>query len=109
MTDARVDAAELGARFLTVHESQAVFRLLLESVSRPGTVLRFPSELVKRIPAVEIPLLALLGYNTPFALIGADSSREVLISRVTSGVISSPEKNLVIKHSTDSYPEDKID
>jgi len=91
MTDVRVDAAELGARFLTVHESQAVFRLLLESVSRPGTVLQFPSELVERIPAVEIPLLALLGYNTPFALIGADNSREVLISRVTSGVISSPE------------------
>jgi alpha-D-ribose 1-methylphosphonate 5-triphosphate synthase subunit PhnH len=85
MTHIDLQASELSARFLSVHESQTVFRLLLEALSRPGEIKYLPSQLVQRIPPVEIPLLALLGYDTPFCLVGADSSREQLIARATSG------------------------
>jgi len=88
MSDTQIEAAELGARFLDLHESQIVFRLLLDALSQPGKVFHLPAELVARIPVVEIPLLALLGYDTPFALVGADASRENLIARATSGRIT---------------------
>jgi len=88
MSDSQIDAAELSARFLDLHESQIVFRLLLDALSQPGTIFHLPAELVTRIPVVEIPLLALLGYDTPFALVGADASREQLIARATSGRIT---------------------
>lgn len=88
MSDTQIEAAELSARFLDLHESQTVFRLLLDALSQPGTVFHLPAELVTRIPVVEIPLLALLGYDTPFALVGADTSREQLIARATSGRIT---------------------
>jgi len=88
MSDTQIDAAELSARFLDLHESQIVFRLLLDALSQPGTIFHLPAELVTRIPVVEIPLLALLGYDTPFALVGGDASREQLIARATSGRIT---------------------
>jgi alpha-D-ribose 1-methylphosphonate 5-triphosphate synthase subunit PhnH len=87
MTQIDVTANELSARFLNVHESQAVFRLLLDSLSRPGEVFHLPAELVGRIPPVEIPLLAVLGYDTPFSVIDGDATCEQLISRATSGRI----------------------
>jgi len=90
MSDTQIDAAELSARFLDLHESQIVFRLLLDALSQPGTIFHLPAELVTRIPVVEIPLLALLGYDTPFALVEANTSREQLIARATSGRISDP-------------------
>jgi len=90
MSDIQIEAAELSARFLDLHESQIVFRLLLDALSQPGKIFHLPAELVTRIPVVEIPLLALLGYNTPFALVGADTSREQLVARATSGRISDP-------------------
>jgi len=88
MSDPHIGAAELSARFLDLHESQIVFRLLLDALSQPGKIFHLPAELVARIPVVEIPLLGLLGYDTPFALIGADTSREQLIARATSGRIT---------------------
>jgi alpha-D-ribose 1-methylphosphonate 5-triphosphate synthase subunit PhnH len=88
MSDTQIEAAELSARFLDLHESQIVFRLLLDALSQPGTDFHLPAELVTRIPVVEIPLLALLGYDTPFALVGADTAREQLVARATSGRIS---------------------
>ena len=88
MSDTQIEAAELSARFLDLHESQIVFRLLLDALSQPGTVFHLPAELVTRIPVVEIPLLALLGYDTPFALVGADTAREQLVARATSGRIT---------------------
>ena len=90
MSDTHIEAAELSARFLDLHESQIVFRLLLDALSQPGKIFHLPAELVTRIPVVEIPLLALLGYDTPFALVGADTSREQLVARATSGRISDP-------------------
>jgi len=90
MSDIQIEAAELSARFLDLHESQNVFRLLLDALSQPGKIFHLPAELVTRIPVVEIPLLALLGYDTPFALVGADISREQLVARATSGRISDP-------------------
>jgi len=90
MSDTQIEAAELSARFLDLHESQNVFRLLLDALSQPGKIFHLPAELVTRIPVVEIPLLALLGYDTPFALVGADISREQLVARATSGRISDP-------------------
>jgi alpha-D-ribose 1-methylphosphonate 5-triphosphate synthase subunit PhnH len=91
MGSAPLEATELSARFLNVHDSQNVFRLLLDALSRPGIIQQFPSELLSRISPVEIPLLALLGYNTSFALVGADESRSQLIERATSGRTEAPE------------------
>jgi alpha-D-ribose 1-methylphosphonate 5-triphosphate synthase subunit PhnH len=90
MSDTHIEAAELSARFLDLHESQIVFRLLLDALSQPGKIFHLPAELVARIPVVEIPLLALLGYDTPFALVGADTSREQLVARATSGRVTDP-------------------
>ena len=90
MSDTQTEAAELSARFLDLHESQIVFRLLLDALSQPGKVFHLPAELVARIPVVEVPLLALLGYDTPFAFLAADASREQLIARATSGRIVEP-------------------
>ena len=90
MSDTQIEAAELSARFLDLHESQIVFRLLLDALSQPGKVFHLPAELVARIPVVEVPLLALLGYDTPFAFLAADASREQLIARATSGRIVEP-------------------
>ena len=90
MSDTHIEAAELSARFLDIHESQIVFRLLLDALSQPGKIFHLPAELVTRIPVVEIPLLALLGYDTPFALVGADTSREQLVARATSGRVTDP-------------------
>ena len=90
MSDTQIEAAELSARLLDLHESQTVFRLLLDALSQPGKVFRLPADLVARIPVVEVPLLALLGYDTPFALLAADASREQLIARATSGRIVEP-------------------
>jgi len=91
MTSTPLAAAELSARFLNVHDSQNVFRLLMDALSRPGIIQHFPSELISRISPVEIPLLALLGYNTSFALVGADESRTQLMERATSGRPEAPE------------------
>ena len=90
MSDTQIEASELSARFLDLHESQIVFRLLLDALSQPGKVFHLPAELVARIPVVEVPLLALLGYDTPFAFLAADASREQLIARATSGRIVEP-------------------
>ena len=90
MSDTQIEATELSARFLDLHESQIVFRLLLDALSQPGKVFHLPAELVARIPVVEVPLLALLGYDTPFAFLAADASREQLIARATSGRIVEP-------------------
>lgn len=90
MSDTQIEAAELSARFLDLHESQTVFRLLLDALSQPGKVFHLPAELVARIPVVEVPLLALLGYDTPFSLVSDQSSREHLIARATSGRIVEP-------------------
>ena len=90
MSDTQIEAAELSARFLDLHESQTVFRLLLDALSQPGRVFRLPADLVARIPVVEVPLLALLGYDTPFAFLAADATREQLIARATSGRIVEP-------------------
>ena len=90
MSDTQIEAPELSARFLDLHESQTIFRLLLDSLSQPGIVFHLPAELVTRIPVVEVPLLALLGYDTSFALVAADSLREQLIARATSGRIVEP-------------------
>jgi alpha-D-ribose 1-methylphosphonate 5-triphosphate synthase subunit PhnH len=90
MSDTQIEAAELSARFLDLHESQTVFRLLLDALSQPGKVFHLPAELVTRIPVVEVPLLALLGYDTPFAFLAGNASREQLIARATSGRIVEP-------------------
>jgi len=87
MPDTHLEASQLSARFLDLHQSQIVFRLLLDALSQPGRIFHLPAQLVARVPVVEVPLLALLGYDTPFSLVAADHSREQLIARATSGRI----------------------
>lgn len=92
MSHLDVHADELSVRFLGVHDSQSVFRTLLDSFSQPGTVFHLPATLVRQIPPVEIPLLALLGYNTPFSMVDSNTNREQLIARATSGQVVSPSE-----------------
>lgn len=90
MSHLEVQAEELSIRILGVHDSQAVFRILLDSFSQPGTVFHLPANLVRQIPPVEIPLLALLGYNTSFSIVDGADNRDQLIARATSAISAEP-------------------
>jgi alpha-D-ribose 1-methylphosphonate 5-triphosphate synthase subunit PhnH len=69
-----------------VHESQALFRLLLDSLSRPGSIFELPQWVGTRtIPAL-VPLIALVSHDVPFAIVGAsDTGLDEAIARATAG------------------------
>jgi alpha-D-ribose 1-methylphosphonate 5-triphosphate synthase subunit PhnH len=64
-------AADVAAARLDAFESQVVFRALLDTVARPGTVRRLPAELVQRVPTPLLAPLALADVDTPIAVLGA--------------------------------------
>lgn len=67
-------------------ESQAVFRLLLDALARPGVIVELPDRLVGRVPNALVPLLALLGHDTTFNIVGDESGDlTALVRHVTGG------------------------
>lgn len=73
--------------YLDVHESQAIFRILIDTMSRPGIVSALPTSISTRIEPVILPLLALLGHETPFCILAPNSDfLSQIVSRTTNAV-----------------------
>lgn len=71
-----------------VHESQAIFRTLLDTFSRPGELGRLPTTVTTRITPALAPLMALLSHGTPFGIVGRDSSvLSHVLARATFGEV----------------------
>ncbi|NBU37114.1 MAG: hypothetical protein EBS32_02565 [Actinobacteria bacterium] len=82
-----MDAELLARSALDVHESQHVFSVLMSALSRPGEILRLEASLSARINVGLLPLLALAGHRTPFAVIGLDETNEATAVALTTGGI----------------------
>ena len=66
-------------------ESQLVFRTLLDAFARPGSIAEIPATIANRLPSGVIPLLALLGHGSPFAVLGDPDSYWTKVIRHTTG------------------------
>lgn len=85
-----IDPARLSHAFLDVHESQHVFTVLLNSLSNPGTIHFIDQAICERTDRCAVPLLALLGHETPFYVLGEHSEElTAIIQHVTTGRPSS--------------------
>jgi phosphonate C-P lyase system protein PhnH len=70
-------------------ESQLGFRILLDAFARPGSVLELPPSLSGRVPNALVPLLALLGHGSTFAVLGDTKEYwSKLIQHTTGGIPS---------------------
>lgn len=79
------DPARLSNAFLDVHESQHVFTVLLNSFSNPGTIYSVDQKIWERTDGCAVPLLALLGHETPFCVSGENSEElTAIIQHVTT-------------------------
>ena len=99
-TDLRQYAAKVAACRFNALESQAVFKLMLEALSRPGLIGHFPSEIQHRLPCVLAPVIVLADvetrihiaqtsqFNWESALISATGARPSVIS--TADLIAIP-------------------
>lgn len=61
----RLDVDHLRALVVDEHESQHVFRVLLDAFSRPGTICQFPPALVARMDPGLIPIACLASQGVP--------------------------------------------
>jgi phosphonate C-P lyase system protein PhnH len=85
-----IDPVRLSNAFLDVHESQHVFTILLNSLSNPGTIYFIDQAIWERTDGCAVPLLALLGHETPFCVLGEHSEElTAIVQHVTTGRPSS--------------------
>lgn len=66
-------------------ESQETFRKLLDAFSRPGTIEFLPRSVAERLPGGLIPLLAMLGHGSPFAVLGDSDTYWAALTTHTTG------------------------
>jgi phosphonate C-P lyase system protein PhnH len=100
-----IDPVRLTNAFLDVHESQHVFTVLLNSLSNPGTIHFIDQAIWKRTEGCAVPLLALLGHETPFCVLGEHSEElTAIVQHVTTGRPSSLKdaRYVAIPHSVTS-------
>ena len=71
--------------YLDQFESQTTFRKLLDAFSRPGTIELFPRSVSERLPSGLIPLLAMLGHGSPFAVLGDSDTYWAALTTHTTG------------------------
>jgi alpha-D-ribose 1-methylphosphonate 5-triphosphate synthase subunit PhnH len=84
----QLDASLLAAANLSGHESQRLFQVLLQSISRPGTPYALLShESPRQLPITLVPLLALLGYQTPFCIHGGEREMLTVITSRATGAL----------------------
>lgn len=77
---------------LNVHESQGVFRTLLDALSQPGTIHHLPQTVAQRFIPALAPLAALVSHDVPFSICGAPSVKTSLaVERATFGRSVDPE------------------
>lgn len=97
-----IDPVRLTNAFLDVHESQHVFTVLLTSLSNPGTIHTIDQAIWERTDGCAVPLLALLGHETPFCVLGEHSEElTAIVQHVTTGRPSSLKdaRYIAIPHS----------
>ena len=100
-----IDPVRLSNAFLDVHESQHVFTVLLNSLSNPGTIHTIDKTVWERTDGCAVPLLALLGHETPFCVLGEHSEElTAIVQHVTTGRPSSLKdaRYVAIPHSVTS-------
>ena len=100
-----IDPVRLTNAFLDVHESQHVFTVLLNSLSNPGTIYSVDQKIWERTDGCAVPLLALLGHETPFCILGELSEElTAIVQHVTTGRPSSLKdaRYVAIPHSVTS-------
>ena len=100
-----IDPVRLSNAFLDVHESQHVFTVLLTSLSNPGTIHTIDQAIWERTDGCAVPLLALLGHETPFCVLGEHSEElTAIVQHVTTGRPSSLKdaRYVAIPHSVTS-------
>lgn len=91
-------ADRIAAATLDEFESQGVFRVLLESLSHPGTRHRLPTGLAERIPAALIPVVALADVDVEVAVLGGQESGDweaVVLAATGGGAAPVPEAAMV--------------
>ena len=77
---------------LNVHESQEVFRTLLDALSQPGTIHHLPQTVSHRFTPVLAPLAALVSHDVPFSICGGESvATSIAVERATFGRSVEPE------------------
>ena len=85
-----IDPVRLSNAILDVHESQHVFTVLLNSLSNPGTIYSVDQTIWERTDGCAVPLLALLGHETPFCVSGENNEElTAIIKHVTTARPSS--------------------
>jgi alpha-D-ribose 1-methylphosphonate 5-triphosphate synthase subunit PhnH len=103
-----------------VHESQAIFRCLLTALCQPGRIEILPSTVRSRIAPALAPLMALLSHDTPFTVIGNDSSTlSTALAQATFGRATNPDDASFValmddasmdlrtlRHGTDHRPDE---
>jgi len=100
-----IDPVRLSNAFLDVHESQHVFTVLLNSLSNPGTIYSVDQKIWERTDGCAVPLLALLGHETPFCVLGEHSEElTAIVQHVTTGRPSTLKdaRYVAIPHSVTS-------
>lgn len=101
----RDEVATLASARLGAFESQEIFRTLLLTMSKPGTIGLLPLPVVARIDAVVVPLLALLGHATPFAMVGPEENfLTAIVARVTGGLPVSLDKAAFVAFTASPTP-----
>jgi alpha-D-ribose 1-methylphosphonate 5-triphosphate synthase subunit PhnH len=117
----QIDALLLASAHLTGNQSQKIFQVLLQSISRPGTpYVLMEHNLPTGLPRAIVPLLAILGYQSSFCICGDDAEMlSGITSRVTGGVavntaeaayiafLRQPDSDLItqIRRGNDARPE----
>lgn len=77
---------------LNVHESQEVFRTLLDALSQPGTIHHLPQTVSHRFTPALAPLAALVSHDVPFSICGGESvGTSIAVERATFGRSVDPE------------------
>jgi alpha-D-ribose 1-methylphosphonate 5-triphosphate synthase subunit PhnH len=71
-------------------ESQATFRVLLDTLARPGTIARLPQPFGSTIPAVLCVPLALSDLGIPIAVVGDPDRWAADVARATGATVTTP-------------------
>ena len=91
---------------LNVHESQEVFRTLLDALSQPGTIHHLPQTLAHRFIPALAPLAALVSHDVPFSVCGGESvATSIAVERATFGRSVEPEFAVFIAALTGHVPD----
>lgn len=91
---------------LNVHESQGVFRTLLDALSQPGTIHHLPQSVAQRFVPALAPLAALVSHDVPFSICEGESvGTSIAVERATFGRSVDPEFAAYIAVLSGHFPD----